>query len=545
MRIIRFLLLIIPSLIILESCHDMKRKADLIIFNTLIYTLDSLNSQATCLAIADGKIIAVGTDAEVRSRFWSKNSINGKKMVVYPGFIDAHSHFTGFAQYLRYADLSNASSYEQVIGIISDFHKNNKGNMIIGRGWDQNKWPGKKFPTNEELNRLFPEIPVILTRVDGHAVLANQAACKKAGLLPPYPAGEAIMQDGYATGVFLEGTADRIKNIIGQPGDDEMSVLLSKAANLCFEAGLTGVNDAGIDKDMILLIDSLQQAGKLKMRIDAMINPSDENMDYFMHGGGYRSPFLRVGSVKIYADGALGSRGACLLHSYSDDSNHRGIMVTSAEQMKKICERAHLSGFQVNTHAIGDSAVRWVLRNYARYLKGPNDLRWRIEHAQVVNENDFGLFGQFSVIPSVQATHATSDMSWAWARLGNNRLKNAYAYKKLMLQNGWIANGTDFPVEDISPLATFYSAVARKDKEGQPQEGFLMENALDRPDALKSITIWAAKSAFEESYRGSIEVDKYADLVILDKDLLTCKEQEILETKILYTIVGGEIMYKK
>jgi predicted amidohydrolase YtcJ len=523
----------------------MKRKADLIIYNTLIYTLDSLNSQATCLAIADGKIIAVGTDAEVRSRYWSKNSINGKKMVVYPGFIDAHSHFTGYAQYLRYADLSNASSYKELIGIISDYHKNNKGSIIIGRGWDQNKWPEKKFPNYDELNRLFPEIPVILTRIDGHAVLVNEAACKKAGLQIPYPVGEAILENGKVTGVFLEGTADRLKAIIGQPADDEMSVLLSKAASLCFEAGLTGVNDAGIDKEMILLIDSLQQAGKLKMRIDAMINPTDENMDYFMPGGGYRSPFLRVGSVKIYADGALGSRGACLLHSYSDDSNHRGIMVTTPAQMKKICERARLSGFQVNTHAIGDSAVRWVLHTYAQYLKGPNDMRWRIEHAQVVHENDFELFGQFSVIPSVQATHATSDMSWAKARLGNYRLKNSYAYKKLMLQNGWIANGTDFPVEDISPLATFYAAVARKDKEGQPKEGFLMENSLDRPDALRSITIWAAKSAFEESYRGSIEVDKYADLVILDKDLLTCKEQEILEAQVLYTIINGEIVHKK
>ncbi len=527
----------------LNSCHDLKRKADLIIYNTLIYTLDSTDSKASSLAIRDGKILAVGNDADIRSRYWSDNNINAKGMVVYPGFIDAHSHFSGFAQFLRYADLSKAESFKDVLSIISDYHTTYPDRWVMGRGWDQNKWPGKQFPDNSELNRLFPDIPVVLTRVDGHAVLANDAAIRKAGLHPPFTSGEAMLIQGKSTGIFLEHTADLLKAVIPQPSASEMTELLQQAATLCYQVGLTGVNDAGIDKETILLYDTLLKSGALQMRIDAMINPTEENMDYFMKSSGYRTPFLRVGSVKIYADGALGSRGACLLQPYSDDPGNKGIMAIRDTEMKYICNRAHKSGFQVNTHAIGDSAIRKVLRIYGGFLGEKNDLRWRIEHAQVVNEKDFDLFGKYSIIPSVQGTHATSDMAWARTRLGTNRLKNAYAYQKLMMQNGWLANGTDFPVENIDPLATFYATVCRKDSDGNPPDGFQKENALSRLDALKSITFWAAKSAFEEQYRGSIEVDKYADLVVLDKDILSIPENEILKTKVAYTILNGKIVY--
>jgi predicted amidohydrolase YtcJ len=527
----------------LNSCHDLKQKADLIIYNTLIYTLDSSDNKASSLAIRDGIILAVGNDAEIRSRYWSDENINAKGLVVYPGFIDAHSHFSGFAQFLRYADLSKAESYKDVLSILKDYHNSFPDRWIIGRGWDQNKWPGKQFPDNSELNQLFPDIPVVLTRVDGHAVLANDAAIRKAGLTPPFSSGEALLFNGKSTGIFLEHTADRLKAVFPQPSDIEMTELLQQAAALCHQVGLTGVNDAGIDKETILLYDTLLKSGALQMRIDAMINPTEENMDYFMKGRGYRTPFLRVGSVKIYADGALGSRGACLLAPYSDDPGNKGIMVIQTGEMRAICNRAHENGFQVNTHAIGDSAIRKVLSVYASILGEKNDLRWRIEHAQVVNEKDFDLFGKYSIIPSVQGTHATSDMTWAHSRLGTHRLKNAYAYQKLMMQNGWLANGTDFPVESIDPLATFYATVSRKDADGNPPDGFQKENALSRLDALKSITCWAAKAAFEEQYRGSIEVDKSADLVILDKDILSIPENEILSTKVTYTILDGKIVY--
>jgi len=536
-------LYLLTFLLMFQSCHNIRKEADLIICNATIITLDSEESIASCLAVRDGIIVAVGGDAEVKSKYRAVTTIDAQGLYVYPGFIDAHSHFTGYSEFLRYADLGGARSFEELLTIVDKYHKEYPDQWIIGRGWDQNKWPGKEFPENSVLNKLYPDIPVILTRVDGHAVLANQAAIQKAGLMEPYPSGEAVKKEGLLTGVFLESTADKIKASIPKPSPVEMVRLIDRAASLCHAAGLTGVNDAGIDKDVILMLDSLQKSGKLKMRIDAMINPTEENMEYFMKQGGYRTASLRVGSVKIYADGALGSRGACLLDPYTDDPENCGIMVTDAAEITRICKKAHEHGFQVNTHAIGDSAVRMVLGIYAQFLEEKNDRRWRIEHAQVVHEQDFEKFGTFSVIPSVQSTHATSDMLWAPQRLGTERIKNAYAYRRLLMQNGWIPNGTDFPIENISPLLTFYAAVARKDLLGKPDGGFQPKSALSRTEALKSITLWAAKASFEENKRGSIEKGKMGDIVILDKDLLNMPEKDILATRVMFTILNGEVVY--
>jgi predicted amidohydrolase YtcJ len=541
----KVLLITLSFSLMMQACRDLKNKADLIIYNATVYTVDSVNNKAESIAVKDGKIIAVGTDAEVRSRFSAIRMLDAKKQFVYPGFIDAHSHFSGFGLYLRYADLTAAGSFDEVLEIIKKYHTQNPGSWIVGRGWDQNKWPGKKFPDKTKLDVLYPEIPVVLTRIDGHAVLANTAAVKRCGLSAPFPEGQAILSGGNPTGVFLERCADKIRDAIPAPTPAETSKLLLQAMNLCHAAGLTGVNDAGIDKVMVLFIDSLQKAGKLNLRIDAMINPSVENMDFFMPGGGYKTDFLRVGSVKIYADGALGSRGACLLQPYSDDLLNHGILVSPASEIRRICQKADKYGFQVNTHAIGDSAVRTVLNVYGEFLKGKNDLRWRIEHAQVVDENDFGYFGRYSIIPSVQATHATSDMAWAGDRLGKSRLKNAYAYHRLMMENGWIANGTDFPIENISPVLTFYAAVARKNLAGKPEAGFMPENALSRLEALKSITIWAAKASFQENRIGSIEVGKFADFTILDSDILNVGEADLPKSVVKFTIVGGDIVHQE
>jgi predicted amidohydrolase YtcJ len=308
--------------------------------------------------------------------------------------------------------------------------------------------------------------------------------------------------------------------------------------------GLTSVTDAGLEKSEILLIDSLQKAGKIMLRIDAWLSPTQENYDYFLKESVYQTPFLRVGAIKMYADGALGSRGACLLSPYSDDSPNRGILVTTTAEMDAVCKLAYDHGFQVNTHAIGDSAVRMVLHAYARILQPANDRRWRIEHAQVVNENDFGWFAKYHIIPSIQATHATSDMDWAGRRLGSHRIKDAYAYNRLLQQNGWLPNGTDFPIESIDPIKTFYASVARKDANGQPVDGFMMENALSREDALKSMTIWAAKASFCEKAKGTIEEGKAADFTILNTSLLNAAEDKLLKSKVLYTVVDGKIVYK-
>ena len=528
----------------LESCHDLKKKADMIIFNVQIYSPDSLAKGVNCIAVKNGKILAFGTDGDIRSRYWAPENINATGGFIYPGFTDAHSHFTGFALGLRYADLTQALSFDDVLEILQGYRKLHPDGWIVGRGWDQNNWPGKRFPDNEKLNKLFPDVPVVLTRVDGHAILASDAAIKAANMDFPDKKGQAIIKDGKFSGIFLEEMADKIRNTIPLPTVKEITDLMVTATRLCHEAGLTAVTDAGINKSEILLLDSLQKSGKIALRIDAWLSPTEENFDYFLKDTIYQTPFLRVGAIKMYADGALGSRGACLLSPYLDDSRNQGILVTTPEALAAVCKRAYEHGFQMNTHAIGDSAVRMVLHTYAKFLKPGDDRRWRIEHAQVVNEADFGLFKQSHIIPSVQATHATSDMGWARLRLGYARVKNAYAYKRLLQQNGWLPNGTDFPVEGIEPIKTFFATVARKDIYGEPIDGYMMENALSRMDALKSITLWAAKASFTEKERGSIAVGKAADFTILNTDLIKAPENKLLMTKVLFTIVDGKTVYK-
>jgi hypothetical protein len=304
-----------------------------------------------------------------------------------------------------------------------------------------------------------------------------------------------------------------------------------KAQENCMAVGLTSVTDAGLDIATIELIDSLQQSGQLKMHVNAMVNPDDETMDYFMLQGVIDKERLTVRSVKIYADGALGSRGAKLIEPYTDDPSNTGLILENDDFYRHVCQKSYEAGYQVCCHAIGDGGVRHILDIYSEYLKGKNDLRWRIEHSQTVDEADIQRYGEFSVIPSIQTTHCTSDMDWADERLGE-RIKNAYAYQQLLQQNGWVINGTDFPIEDISPIYTFYAAVARKHLDGTPADGFQMENALTREQALRSITIWVAKGCFLEARKGSIEVGKDADFVILDRDLMTVEEQDIPEAKV-------------
>jgi hypothetical protein len=540
------LILILLIMIIMgsESCHDLKKKADLIIYNAKIYAPDTLDSDVNCIAVKKGKIIAVGTDSEIRSRYWTKEYINASGSFVYPGFIDAHSHFTGFALGLRFADLSQTHSFEEILEILQGYRKLHPEGWIVGFGWDQNNWPRKVFPDNKLINKLFPGVPILLTRIDGHAVLASEEAIKAAGITFPGKSGEAVITKGEFSGIFLEGMADKLKNAVPLPSENEKIDYLATATRLCHEAGLTAVTDAGLTKSEIMLLDSLQKSGTLALRIDAWLTPGEDNFEYFMSDSPYVTPFLRVGAVKMYADGALGSRGASLLTPYSDDAHNKGLLVSTPEELSAMCKRAYDHGFQMNTHAIGDAAVRMVLKTYSKFLKPDNDRRWRIEHAQVVNESDFAMFAAYNIIPSIQSTHATSDMDWAGQRLGKDRIKNAYAYKRLLEQNGWLPNGTDFPIEGIEPLKTFYASVARKNTLGQPENGFMPENALSRMEALKSITTWAAKASFSEKVRGSIVVGYDADFTILNTDLIEAIDSNILKAKVLYTIVDGKIVFK-
>jgi predicted amidohydrolase YtcJ len=528
-------------------CNGMKVKVDLIIRNATIYTLDQAFSKSDCFAVAGGKFVAVGTESDITRRFEANESVDAQGKFVYPGFIDAHAHFYGYALSLQYADLTATKSEEDMLEILTKHAIEHPSAWLVGRGWDQNKWPGKQFPENSKLDELFPETPVVLTRIDGHAVLANSKAIQMAGIneIKEVAKGECLIKNGKFTGIFLENSADKLRQVIPTPQGVALERLLVQAEENCFRVGLTSVADAGLDKNTVILIDTLQQSRKLRIRIYAMLNPTSENISHFVENGPLVTDHLSIRSIKLYADGALGSRGACLLHPYSDDPMNTGMIVTSIDTMQNICRIAFENGYQVNTHAIGDSAVRLVLKMYANVLKGKNDKRWRIEHAQVVAPSDIHLFGDYSIIPSVQATHATSDMYWAGERLGNERVKAAYAYKLLMQQNGWIANGTDFPIEKIDPVLTFYAAVFRKDKTGYPDGGFQTDNALSRDDALRSITIWPAKAAFEENIKGSIEAGKYADFVILDKDLLKASAVEILKTKVLSTYLNGKKVFQQ
>ncbi|MGB4205856.1 MAG: amidohydrolase [Bacteroidales bacterium] len=524
------------------ACTENRKEADLIIYNAKIYTVDKYFSTSQAMAVSKGIILETGTDIDIMRKYNSENMINAGTKPIYPGFIDAHSHFTGYATGLQQASLREASSFEHVLEIMKQHADNHKTEWLLGRGWDQNKWQDKNFPVHYRLSEIFPDVPVVLIRIDGHAVIVNQEAMNRLGIDDDtsFPEGEAIYHDGKLSGVFLEHSADRFKDAVPPLNQNELIAALEEAQKNCFEAGLTSVCDAGLDKNTVMLIDSLQQKGKLRMRIYAMLNPTDENIDHFVKNGVYKTGRLSVRSIKLYSDGALGSRGARLLEPYYDAPEQLGIWVDDTDVIRKYSEIAYNNGYQMNIHAIGDAAVRRVIDVYSEFLTEKNDLRWRIEHAQVVHPDDFQRFGQYSIIPSIQSTHATSDMYWAGQRLGNERLKYSYAQKMLLNENGWLPNGTDFPIEEIYPIHTFYAAVFRKDHSGYPEDGFQMENALSREEALRSMTIWAAKAAFEEKEKGSLEAGKLADFIMTDLDIMQIPEKDILKTRILSTWVGGK-----
>ncbi len=525
----------------MTACHQ-KTNIDLLLTGGKIYTVDSSFSVAEAMAVDDGKILMTGTDAELKKLYNAQTEVYLNGDCVYPGFIDAHCHFYGLALMMQQADLFGATSFENIIERLKVHNSIHKSAWLLGRGWDQNLWAVKAFPDNTLLNSNFPDVPVLLTRVDGHAVIANDKALQIAGITAQtkIDGGEVLLKNGKPTGVLLDKAADVIKEMVPKPQGDELEMILKDAEKACLAAGLTTVADAGLEKKMVLLFDKMHHSGSLKLRIYAMLDPSDENITYFVKKGVYETPRLHVCSIKLYADGALGSRGGCLLKPYSDDPGNCGIIVETPEKLLDIMAIAWQYGYQVNTHAIGDSANRMMLDLYAQFLKQPNDRRWRIEHCQCVDPNYFVKFQQYSIIPSVQPTHATSDMYWAGERLGPERVKFAYAYKTLLQQNGWIAFGTDFPIEKVDPMLTFYAAVFRKDVKGFPEGGFQMENAVYRDEALKAMTIWAARACFEEKIKGSLEAGKYADFVILDKDIMKASEKELLSTRVLETWINGE-----
>ena len=527
------------------SCGGPK-KVDTIVVNGVIYTVDSSFSTAQAMAIKDGIIVATGTDAEILAAYTAPEKIDAKGQAVYPGFIDAHAHFVGYGKSLFQVDLFGTTSWEEAVERVKVFAAAHPElAWIEGRGWDQNKWPGKKYPTNALLNTLFPNTPVVLQRVDGHAAIANQKAFDMAGVKPGQTivGGEVETKNGVLTGVLIDNAKGLVYGSIPAVTKQTYTQWLQAAQQNCFAQGLTTVTDCGLDMSDINIIDTLQQEGKINMRLFAMLSDNPQNLTAYLQRGPYKTDKLFVNGFKVYADGALGSRGACLLHNYEDRKDWTGFLLANISHYDSLASVLAASKFQMCTHAIGDSANRQILNIYNKYLQKGNDRRWRIEHAQVVNPADFNLFGAAAIVPSVQPTHATSDMYWAAERLGNERMKGAYAYKQLMDQNGWIPLGTDFPVEDISPFKTFLASVGRVDAKGFPEGGFQYENALSREQTIRGMTIWAAKASFLEKEVGSLEAGKKADFIILAQDLMQVPVNKILDTKVVATYSGGKKVF--
>lgn len=532
------------ALILLNACSPSKN-ADLIIHNATIYMVDDAFGTAEAMAIKDGRIIAIGAEHQILNSYQSEQTIDAALQFIYPGFIDAHSHFLGYGNEKQQLDLVGTTSFEEVVSRISEYISNHEGQWIRGRGWDQNDWDVKEFPTNETLNKLFPDYFIVLKRVDGHAVLVSDNVLKLAGVdsQSRITGGEIRMKNGKLTGILLDEAEELIKPIVPNYTEDFKLNSLKTAQEDCFALGLTTVCDGGLSKEEIDLIHESQMTF-LKMRIYAMYSANNDLIDQ-LHTIGHKTERLTAKSIKLYADGALGSRGAALLEPYSDDTLNSGLIIAPEDSIRKWAKACFENNFQLNVHCIGDRANRITLDAMGSVLKTANDRRWRIEHAQVVNQDDQSKFGAYTVIPSMQPTHATSDMYWAEDRLGPERIDQAYALKSLMNQNGLIALGTDFPVEDISPIKTFYAATVRKDLSGFPENGFNIEESLSRQEALRGITIWPAVANFEDSVKGSLEVGKYADFVMLDQDLIRCSDNAINQSNIIKTWVNGELVYTK
>lgn len=521
-------------------------KADLIVHHAVIYTVDSAFSVAEAVAVKDGVILATGKNDDILKDFSATEVIDAKGAALYPGFIDAHAHFIGYGSSLFEVDLFNTATWEEAVERVKAFAAQHPDlPWIQGRGWDQNRWPGKVYPDNTLLNQLFPDKPVVLKRIDGHASIANQKAMDLAGIHAGdmLTGGTIETKNGRLTGVLIDNGDDKVYARIPDPTKEIYTQWLQTAQKNCFAQGLTTITDCGVSYRDVEAIDALQKTGKLDMRLFLMLSDNKDNLDRYLKSGPYKTDKLFVHGIKVYADGALGSRGACLLQPYNDKPGWYGFLLSQPSHYDSLAKVLSHTEFQMCTHAIGDSANREMLKIYNKYLSGKNDKRWRIEHAQIVNEADFGLFGQASIVPSVQPTHATSDMYWAEERLGKERLKGGYAYRRLLEQNGWLPLGTDFPVEDISPFKTFLAAVVRKDAKGFPAGGFQPENALTREQTIRGMTIWAAKAGFLEKEVGSIEKGKKADFVLLDKDLMKVPEKEILDTKVTGTWLGGKKVY--
>ena len=534
-----FIIVLILGLII--SCTN--KSIDSVVINAKIYTVNKDNFIAKSIAIDDGKIIEVSNE-NLDYKYNTKEILDVKGKVILPGLIDSHCHFYNLGLDQQVVDLRGTNSFDEIIQRLKIYDLNNDSNVIIGRGWDQNDWEIKKFPLNLKLNKNFENKIVVLERIDGHAYIVNDYALELAGIdeNTMVRGGLVLLKNNKPTGVLIDAPMSMVDKILPDKTVKEKVNALKEAQEISFSYGLTTVDDAGLSPEIITIIDSLHKSDELKIKIYAMVSVSKENIEFFKNNGKIKTPRLNVRSFKIYGDGALGSRGAALKNPYCDDPHNYGFLRTSLEDLKFYANEIANMDFQMNTHAIGDSTISILLKEYKKVLADIRDPRWRIEHSQVVDLNEFQFYDN-KILPSVQPTHATSDMYWAYDRLGK-RIEGAYAFKDLLQSSQRIALGTDFPVEKVNPFHTFYSSIERKDLDGFPKNGFQTENALTRIETLKGMTIWGAYFNFEENEKGSLEVDKSADFIILDRNIMEIDANKIPNTQVLKTFIDGKLVYQ-
>jgi|ETN02SMinimDraft_4_1059925.scaffolds.fasta_scaffold02216_2 hypothetical protein len=571
----KYFLLCINIILTLTGCES--KHADMVIHNGTIYTMSDYNPIAETVIVKDGKIMNVGNQINYRSYIGEKTKIldlNGATMI--PGFIEGHGHFMGLGYAKMRLDLSVVDSYDELVDMVAEaVEKSPPGEWILGRGWHQSKWlptPSplvKGFQTHDKLSAVSPNNPVWLTHASGHAGFANAKAMEIGGITAEteFGFGGEIIKNlrNQPTGIFNERAQNLISKHVESPSYDagsksdsdtdqqNSSLALELAVKECLENGITSFHDAGAGKESIQTFRDGINSNKLKIRLYVMLTSRDPKLleEWYKNGPeiGTGNDYLTIRSIKLNADGALGSRGAWLLNEYTDRPGHFGMATQSIDYVYEVSKNGLKHGFQVNAHAIGDRANREILNQYQKvfneYPEKANDLRWRIEHAQHIDPEDIPRFGELGVIPSIQGIHMSSDRPWAINRLGRKRIvESAYVWRDLIDHGAVIVNGTDVPVEPIDPLASFYASVTRKTLKGVPNNGYEPKQKMTRLEALKSYTINAAYAAFEEKIKGSIEIGKYADFTVLSKNIITIPENQLLNTKVLYTIINGKIEYK-
>jgi len=531
------------------------QQADLVVTNAQIYTSDVNRPVAEALAVRAGRIAFVGSNRGALALAGPRTErldLAGKTVIT--GMVDAHAHLLGLGQALRTVDLVGTRSYDEVIARVVERVKTARpGEWIRGRGWDQNDWADTRFPTHAALSRAVPNNPVYLTRVDGHAALVNAKALELAQVTAatPDPTGGRFIRDSgnNPTGVLVDNAQGIVGRVIPAPTRAELREQTLAAIAEANRWGLTGIHDAGVAPEGIAVYEELAKEGRYNLRNYVMVRSGDSVLDAFMQRGPQKALYdgrLWIRAIKLVADGALGSRGAALLEPYSDDPGNTGLITTPPERIKSVAVRALKAGFQVNVHAIGDRANRIVLDQFEAALREvpTADHRFRIEHAQILRYQDIPRFAELDVIPSMQGSHQTSDMYWVPNRLGWARAQGAYAWRSLLNTGVVIPNGSDFPVEAVNPLISFHSFFTRQDADNFPPGGWMPEQRTTRQEALLSITLWPAYAAFMENESGSLMAGKYADFVVLDRDIMAVAPEAVLGTHVLLTMLGGKFVYR-